>query len=201
MSGIIYIMGKSATGKDTVYRQIKKDFPELKPIVLYTTRPKRARETDGVEYHFIDEETLNEFAANGKVIEQRTYQTIYGPWHYATIDDGTVDLTAPGNFYAAIGTLEAYVKIKEYYGEEALVPIYIYADDQTRLLRSIRRESKEAEPDYRELCRRYLADEEDFSEEKLNAAGLDESRRYRKDDMEVDYPRIKDAITKAMKDK
>ena len=54
MSGIFYIMGKSATGKDKVYRQIKEDYPQLEPIVLYTTRPMRERESEGEEYHFID---------------------------------------------------------------------------------------------------------------------------------------------------
>ena len=80
MSGIFYIMGKSATGKDKVYRQIKEDYPQLEPIVLYTTRPMRERESEGEEYHFIDEAALEAFKEQGKIIEQRTYQTVHGPF-------------------------------------------------------------------------------------------------------------------------
>ena len=192
MAGIFYIMGKSASGKDTVYSRIKDDFPQLQPIVLYTTRPKREGETEGVEYHFIDEKQLAAFEADGRVIEQRTYQTVHGPWHYATIDDGTVDIKGGTVNYVAIGTLEAYEKIKAYYGEEALIPVYLYVDDETRLMRSIRRESRQAQPNFKEVCRRFLADEEDFSEEKLADAGIRE--RYPLPDMESGYPAIKEMI-------
>ena len=174
MSAIFYIMGKSATGKDTVYSRIKQDFPELRPIVLYTTRPRREGEREGVEYHFIDEDALKDFDRQGKIIEQRTYQTVHGPWHYATIDDGTIDLQSGDHYYVAIGTLEAYVKTREYFGEEALIPIYLYVDDETRLMRAINRESRQEEPNFKEVCRRFLADEEDFSEEMLLAAGIKE---------------------------
>ena len=123
MSAIFYIMGKSATGKDLVYRTIKQDYPELTPIVLYTTRPMRKKETQGVEYHFIDEAKLEEFDKAGKIIEKRTYQTVHGPWHYATVDDGTVDPADPDKFYVAIGTLEAYTRMRGYYGAEMMIPI------------------------------------------------------------------------------
>ena len=172
MSAIFYIMGKSATGKDLVYRTIKQDYPELTPIVLYTTRPMRKKETQGVEYHFIDEAKLEEFDKAGKIIEKRTYQTVHGPWHYATVDDGTVDPADPDKFYVAIGTLEAYTRMRGYYGAEMMIPIYLYSDDVTRLERAIRREKKQEKPNYKEVCRRFLADEEDFSEENLRNAGI-----------------------------
>ncbi len=39
MSKIFYFMGKSASGKDTIFKQIKERMPNLKTIVIYTTRP------------------------------------------------------------------------------------------------------------------------------------------------------------------
>ena len=56
MGKIFYMMGKSSSGKDTIFEKIiqKKEL-ELHQIVLYTTRPARANETDGVQYHFVDE--------------------------------------------------------------------------------------------------------------------------------------------------
>ena len=50
MGKIYYMMGKSSSGKDTIYKDIRKDLPELKTLTLYTTRPMREGEKDGVEY-------------------------------------------------------------------------------------------------------------------------------------------------------
>ena len=59
MGLIFYIMGKSSSGKDTIYEDIlsRKELG-LKPFIMYTTRPIRAKETDGVQYHFVTEEKL-----------------------------------------------------------------------------------------------------------------------------------------------
>lgn len=167
---IYYIMGKSASGKDTIYRKLLGLYPELKEIILYTTRPIRDGEKNGREYFFTDEKSLDEYEKNGRLIEKRTYQTMYGPWSYATVDDGQVDIKK--HSYIGIGTLESYLKIRDYYGRDHVKPIYISIDDRTRLLRAIEREAKEEKPKYIELCRRYIADEDDFSADKLAAAGI-----------------------------
>ena len=57
MGKIIYIMGKSSTGKDTIYKRLLQDGSlHLKSIVGYTTRPIRHQESNGVEYFFTDED-------------------------------------------------------------------------------------------------------------------------------------------------
>ena len=48
MSKIFYIMGKSSSGKDTIYKKIREKLPQLRRITPYTTRPIREGETDGV---------------------------------------------------------------------------------------------------------------------------------------------------------
>ncbi len=169
---IYYIMGKSACGKDTVYRRIREDYPELAPIVLYTTRPMRAGEQDGVTYHFIDRKQLDALERAGKVIERRAYHTVQGLWEYACIDDGRVRTGDDAPDYIAIGTLEAYEKMAAHYGAEMIVPIYLYASDETRLQRAVGREREQEQPDYMEICRRFLADAGDFSDEQLAAAGI-----------------------------
>ena len=87
MGKIFYIMGKSSSGKDTIYENLlgRKELL-LHPLIMYTTRPIRTGETDGVQYHFVTEEQLKALGQAGKVIELRTYQTVYGPWHYFTAD-------------------------------------------------------------------------------------------------------------------
>ena len=72
-------MGKSSSGKDTVYRQLKEDERvKLKNVIMYTTRPMREGEVDGREYYFTDEEILKEYEDKGKIIELRAYNTIHG---------------------------------------------------------------------------------------------------------------------------
>ena len=117
-------MGKSASGKDTIYKELKEAIPELKTIVIYTTRPIREGEQDGVEYHFVNEERLKELQKENKVIELRAYNTVHGVWKYFTADDGQFD--ADDN-YLAIGTLESYKGMRDYLGDDKLVPIYIDA--------------------------------------------------------------------------
>lgn len=175
MGKLYYLMGKSSSGKDTLYKEILREIPELRTLTLYTTRPIREGETDGVEYHFVSEEILTQFEEDGKIIEKRTYDTVYGQWKYATIDDGQMNLNHSD--YLVIGTLASYSKMKSYYGEKSLVPIYIEVEDGERLSRALLRERQQEKPKYDELCRRFLADQKDFSEENLKRARI--SKRYR----------------------
>lgn len=171
MGKIYCMMGKSSSGKDTIYKMLLEDRAlSLKTIIPYTTRPMRAGETDGVEYYFCDEKRLTELEAAGKVIELRAYDTVYGVWKYFTVDDHQMKDTAQD--YLMIGTLESCQKLQDYFGKERVVPIYIEVEDGVRLERALQRERSQKEPKYEELCRRFLADAADFSEEKLNEAKI-----------------------------
>lgn len=171
MGKIYYMMGKSSSGKDSIFKVVKKRMPELKDIVLYTTRPVREGETDGVEYYFVNEERLEALESRGCVIELRAYHTKHGIWKYFTADDGQIDLEVYN--YLVIGTLESYEAMCQYFGKDKLVPIYIEVEDGMRLGRALERERQQAEPKYAEMCRRFLADSEDFSEENLKKAGIE----------------------------
>lgn len=179
MSKIFYIMGKSASGKDTIFKKVKEQMPELKTIVIYTTRPIREGETEGVEYHFVDDPKCKELEEEGKIIELRAYDTVHGIWKYFTVDDGQFD--ADEN-YIAIGTLESYRDMRNYLGAEKLVPVYIEVEDGVRLERALKREQAQKEPKYEELCRRFLADAVDFSVDKLEEVGI--TSRFLNEDMD-----------------
>lgn len=181
MGKICYIMGKSSSGKDTIFKKIKERMPEFKTIILYTTRPIRAGETNGVEYHFVDESRLTELQEKGCVIESRSYHTKHGIWTYFTADDGQIDLK---NFhYLVIGTLQSYEEMLQYFGQDKMVPVYVEVEDGMRLQRALKREMMQVEPRYAEMCRRFLADQKDFSEENIRNAGI--TRRFMNQDMEV----------------
>lgn len=192
MGKIYYMMGKSSSGKDTLYKEIRKDLPGLKTLTLYTTRPMREGEKNGVEYYFVTDDVLEKYDKSGKMIELRTYQTVYGDWKYATIDDGQINLAKDD--YLMIGTLESYKKTRKYYGEENLIPLYIEVEDGERLMRAIAREQQQEHPGYEEVCRRFLADQKDFSEENLMEAGI--TRRYENDDK----VRCKEEIVEVIQD-
>ena len=148
MGYIFYVMGKSAAGKDTIYKELVRRFPEYGTVRMYTTRPIRDGEQEGVEYYFTDEARLKKLESQGN--------------------------------YLMIGTLDSYEKMVNYYGNEVMIPLYIYVDDGTRLQRALDREKTQNTPKYAEMCRRFLADEKDFSKERLAACGID--RGYENND-------------------
>ena len=181
MGKIYYVMGKSSSGKDTIYKKLMEAHPRFRTIVPYTTRPIREGERDGVEYFFVDGERLREMQEAGQVIEVRSYDTKCGIWTYFTADDGQIDLNA--HDYLVIGTLVSYQALREYFGERKMVPVYIEVEDGLRLARAVERERRQAEPKYQELCRRFLADSEDFSEDNLRKAGIE--RRFENLDLDA----------------
>ena len=181
MGKIVYLMGKSSTGKDTIFKRLLEDDGlKLKNIVPYTTRPLRDGERDGKEYFFTDEEGFLRLKNQGKVIEDRSYDTFHGLWRYFTVDDGQVHRQSQD--YIMIGTLEAYRKLREYFGEDRVLPVMIELDDGVRLQRALNREREQDSPRYEEMCRRFLADSADFAEEKIREAGI--KRRFANDELE-----------------
>lgn len=193
MSKIFCFMGKSSSGKDTIFKIISKDFEEIKEIVPYTTRPIREGEIEGLTYYYVTDEIYQEMLANNLVVESRSYNTFHGVWTYFT---AATNIDLEHNNYMIINTLEGYQKIKEYFGEDNVVPIYIQVEDGKRLQRALNREMKEPNPKIYEICRRFLADQEDFSEKKLDAAGIYE--RFDNNDLLECITKIENRITESL---
>lgn len=166
MSKIFCIVGKSGSGKDTLYHRIlscKK--PDLVPVIPYTTRPRRAGERDGVNYFFVTDTQLEQYEADEEIIEIRRYHTVQGIWSYFTRKFPLEE----GKNYVLITTLEGVQGILKYYPSDIVHIIYLILEEKERLLRCINREAEQETPDYLEVCRRYIADHEDFSEETLKS--------------------------------
>ncbi len=197
MSKIFYIMGKSSSGKDSVYKLLKKKHPEYKTVTLYTTRPIRQGEQEGLEYHFVTEKEFYRMKENNKIIEYRTYDTECGLWIYFTADDGQIDLEH--NNYIVIGTLQSFDSMCQYYGKDIVVPIYLEVEDGKRLQRALNREMQEVNPKYAEMCRRFLADSVDFSEENLQKAGI--TKRFINQNLETCMDEIETYINTMYSDK
>ena len=178
---IVFFMGKSASGKDTLFREIRRRIPELIPIVPCTTRPLREGEKEGREYHFCSEEEYASYLAAGEVIETRVYKTALGDWRYFSLGS---TLEPEKRNYLVIGTLEAYAGFVRYFGKDKLLPVMIELEDGERLTRALEREKSQKTPSYEELCRRFLADQEDFSEEEIRKADIPREARFENNSLE-----------------
>ncbi|MBQ8947441.1 MAG: guanylate kinase [Lachnospiraceae bacterium] len=191
MNRLICLMGKSCSGKDTIYKNLLKDRElNLKVLRPYTTRPRRINEKEGIEYNFVTEEEYLAMRDRGLILEERAYDTMHGVWRYFTVRDA--GLTDNENDLLYIGTLEAYVNLREALGNDKVIPIYIEVSDTVRIDRAVHREKKQAEPRFAEMCRRFLADNEDFSDEKLKEAGV--TVRFNNEDLNECLNRIKTFI-------
>ena len=164
MGKIFLLMGPSSAGKDTIYKKLIEIHPDFKPIVLYTNRPIRENEIDGINYNFVSLEEIRNMEQQNQILEKREYDTIYGVWVYAT---AKTNIDIENNNYIGMNTLEGFNKLYEYY-QDSIIPFLIYVDDGIRLTRALEREKLQTNPKYSEMCRRFLADCEDFSEEKLS---------------------------------
>ncbi|MBR4343666.1 MAG: guanylate kinase [Lachnospiraceae bacterium] len=182
MGKIYCLMGKSSSGKDTIYKKLLERLPDrFKTIISYTTRPIRDGEKDGVEYFFRTVPEFLQLEKDGKIIESRVYHTVHGDWYYFTADDGQIELSKYD--YILIMTPEGCLSLKKYFGNERIMPIYIEVEPGLRLARAVERERRQHTPKYAELCRRFLADEQDFSEERLKE--LDICKRYQNEDIDT----------------
>lgn len=147
---MILLVGKTCSGKDTVKRKLLK--MGMKSVVTYTTRPPRKNETDGVSYHFINEEEFLKKKQHGFFAETTSYRVANGEtWHYGSaLEDLTDDKVIIVNPHG----LREIKKIK------SLNPVafYITASNKTISKRLTKRGD-----DLAEAKRRLKADSEDFS--------------------------------------
>lgn len=145
---LIILFGKSGAGKDYILKKVYyANRYILNPIILDTTRPPRLLEINGINYNFKTEEEYHKTSHLGEVV--------FNNWYYG------IPLTSLKEGKINIGILSPKA-IEKLYEEQEDINIklfYISASDKKRLYRQLEREEY---PDVSEICRRFLADEEDF---------------------------------------
>ena len=173
MKKIFVILGKSSSGKDSIARELLNNADELNlsSYVPYTTRPIRQGEKENIDYFFVSDEEFDSLIENNKMLEYRAYNTVNGVWRYGTVYDE--QLQTDKNILMLL-TLEGYDSLisSNIINKDNIIPIYIQVDDGVRLTRALHREKSQTNPNYKEMCRRFLADSEDFSEDKILKAGI-----------------------------
>lgn len=154
MSIIIALFGKSASGKDSIQNFICKNYKHTHKIISCTTRPPRTNEVDGQDYFFISQEEFFNKIFDSKMLET----TVFNNWMYGTsIEQLEYNKINVGVFniqgiYNLLTTKNSILKNYKIY------PIMINCPDYTRILRSLTRDNSNC----LEICRRFIADENDF---------------------------------------
>ena len=150
MYKLIILMGKAGSGKDSLIREVTKQLPELHEVISYTTRPKREKEIDGVNYHFITPEDFGQKVVNNEMIECTSFNDWFYGTGYKSLDKTKINIGA----FNPDG-----VDALSYHSDIQLIIFYITATDKNRLIRQLNREN---DPDIDEIVRRYKADKIDF---------------------------------------
>lgn len=182
MINILYLMGKSSSGKDTVKNKLIVKLKELnyriEDLVIYTTREIRSGEVEGIDYKFVDECKYQKLLNNNMIIEARTYEKIQGTVRYFTVYDDAL-FSKDADYIVGVGTLVSYNQLVDYFKKEGkteynIIPIYLEVENASRLLRAVRRELTEVveKQNFEEVCRRFEADELDYSEENIRNSGI-----------------------------
>lgn len=150
MYNIIALMGEAGSGKDTVLKEILIQYPDFNKIITSTSRPKREKEQEGINYFYYSKEDFIEKIQNGDMIDWQSFNN----WLYGTelksLNENKINV---GVFSpSAIRTL-----IKK---ENCNVfVVWVRTTDKERLLRQLNRE---VNPDVREIVRRATTDYKDF---------------------------------------
>ena len=148
---IFALLGYMGVGKDTILKQVLKDMDDVKPIISTTTRPIRKGETEGVEYYFIDD---TEFFRRGTdFVEQRIYHTKVkengiekeATWRYGI---ERMELEKDDYLIVIVDSV-GYKELKNYVGNNKIVPIFISAPQEELKARALARGDLEAEVDRR----------------------------------------------------
>lgn len=162
---LVFIMGRSSSGKNT-FAEILLEDKRFEELIMHTSRPKRTENEKGYKFH--NTETFIKMKENGNFVETRSYNTNLGIWHYGTTKEDIFNALNKGKIpVITSGTPEMYFNIKsslENLDIEILV-CYLKVEDKELLTRAINREQCRLNPDYKEVCRRFLSDSVDYAEE------------------------------------
>ena len=149
---IYALIGRSGSGKSTLQNMISEHL-NIPKVILTTTRPMRQGERQDIDYHFISQEEFELRLEQNRFVET----TAYNSWYYGTDiqnipnNNNCIVVANPLGYYQMLNKLK----------ENNVTGIVIHSDDKMRMLNALNREKH---PDVRELCRRFLSDENTYSE-------------------------------------
>jgi guanylate kinase len=87
---LIVLSGPSGVGKDAVLARMKRSERPFHYVITATTRPKRAREKNGVDYHFLSRKEFQQMIDKHQFLE---WANVYGNYYGVPKDDITSALS------------------------------------------------------------------------------------------------------------
>ena len=143
---IIILVGESASGKTCLANEFVKRNPSFDRVVTYTTRPRRIKEVNGVDYHFITDEEFYKMERQSLFIETATYND----WHYGT----SIVSFSPERNYVVVLNPSGMREFKRAYPDHSQYrTVYLCVDRRTRLIKLLQRNDN-----IEEAYRRSLSD-------------------------------------------
>ncbi len=109
MSNIFIISAPSGCGKTSLVRDISRIYDFLELTISCTTRKMRKGEIDGIDYHFLDQETFKTKIKNGEFIE---HESVYDNY-YGTTYNSIRDIANLGNDAILEIDYKGMIKIKK----------------------------------------------------------------------------------------
>lgn len=160
MKQLTILCGKSASGKDTLLKELLKK--GCSPLVSFTDRPMRKGEKEGVEYYFVSKKEFQYLIDKDVLIEYREYKTTFNNeikiFRYGLPKK---ELDKDKN-YVTIMDIQGAKELMDYYGSSNCQVYYIFAPLSVRKERCMKR----GDYDEYEFERRVKADDKDFSPKK-----------------------------------
>lgn len=182
---LIAIMGMSASGKDYLVKSTLAHFPNLNPVVHYTTRPKRLGEIEGKDYFFVSKELIEEKDKAGEIFSI----TCFNNWYYAIGKDSfVIDKINIGVF----NPKELKLLIKKYSDIFDFYIIKTKAPKEIRFKRSLERLKPFDKVGLTEIARREEADIIDFSIDSIKE--IPHYTLYTYDNFSLNYSKYKDTF-------
>ena len=146
---LIVLCGPAGSGKNYMLNKLMSKYPDdLNLIIPDTTRPPRDSEKDGVDYNFL---TADKFFT-----KKHLEVTEFNNWYYGT----PLDTLRQDKVNITILNPMAISQIYKYIDNLNIKIFYIDVPDKIRITRQLNRETF---PDVYEICRRFLADKQDFN--------------------------------------
>lgn len=154
---LLALFGESGAGKNSIQHWLIKNLENTHKVISYTTRPPRDNEKDGEEYYFISNDEFINLLLKDKLLEY----SVFNNWQYGT----SIDVFDLQKINIGIFNPRSIEKLLTHSNTIDILPVWIQAKEKDRLFRSLKREMN---PDCTEICRRFLADLQDFSNINFN---------------------------------